>query len=135
MQMCILEKLIFQMQKTHTLLWGNWIRAFVKSHCALLILLLEATVNFPNCPLCFKRHIMLSAVLSPITRSHLSATMDNVEVNWILILDENCGVTDQHTQRSKTQTHFMSHINHLILCYKPKLYEVVINIDQSIDKI
>lgn len=78
---------------------------------------------------------MLSAVLSPITRSHLSATMDNVEVNWILILDENCGVTDQHTQRSKTQTHFMSHINHLILCYKPKLYEVVINIDQSIDKI
>ena len=67
-----------------------------KSHSALSILLLEATVNFSNCPLCFKRQITLSAIPSSRIRSHLSAIVDTVEVNCILILDENRGVTDQH---------------------------------------
>ena len=53
-------------------------------------------MNFPNCPLCFKRKITLSVVLSSRTRSHLSATVDTAEMNSVLILDENRGVTNQH---------------------------------------
>ena len=53
-------------------------------------------MNFPNCPLCFKRKITLSVVLSSRTRSHLSATVDTAKMNYILILDENHGVIDQY---------------------------------------
>ena len=69
---------------------------FAKSHNTLSILLLEATVNFLNCPLCIKRQITLFAVLGFRTRSHLSATVDIAKMNCILILDENHGVTDQY---------------------------------------
>ena len=74
----------------------GWTQAFAKSHNALSILPLEATVNFPNCPLCFKRQITLSAVLGSRIRSHLSATVGIAKMNCVLILDENHGVTDQH---------------------------------------
>ena len=96
MQIRVLEKPIFQIQKTCTFLCGSEARAFAKSYNTLSILPLEATVNFPNCPLCFKRQIMLSAVLSSRTKSHLSATVDTAKMNYILILDENHGVTNQH---------------------------------------
>ena len=56
----------------------------------------EATVNFPNYPLRFKRQITLSAVLSSRTRSHLSATVGTIKMNCVLILDENHGVINQH---------------------------------------
>ena len=70
---------------------------FAKSHNTLSILPLEATMNFPNCPLCFKRQITLSAVLNSRTsRSHLSATVGTAKMNCVLILDENHGITDQH---------------------------------------
>ena len=96
MQIRVLEKPIFQIQNTCTFLCCSKARAFAKSHNVLSILPLEATMNFPNCPLCFKRQIMLSAVLSSRTRSHLSATVDTAKMNYILILDENHGVTNQH---------------------------------------
>ena len=75
---------------------GSWARAFAKSHSALSILLWEATVNFPNCPLCFKRQITLSVVFSSRIRSHLFATVGTAKMNCVLILDENHGVTNQH---------------------------------------
>ena len=84
---------------SHIITWGSWVRAFAKSHHALLILSLEAIFNFPSCPLCFKRQITLSAIHSLRTRSHLSAAVDIVEVNWVLILDENPGVIDQHNDQ------------------------------------
>ena len=96
MQTRILEKPIFQIQKTRKILCGSWARAFAKSHSALSILLWEATVNFPNCLLCFTRQITLSVVLSFRTRSHLSTIVDTAKMNCVLILDENHGVTDQH---------------------------------------
>ena len=96
MQMRVLEKPVFQIQKTRTFLCGNWALVFAKSHSALSILPLEAIVNFPNCPLCFKRQITLSAVLSSRSRSHLFATVDIAKMYCVLILDENHGVTNQH---------------------------------------
>ena len=96
MQMRILEKPIFQVQKTCTFLCGSQARVFAKSHNTLSILPLEAIMNFPNWPLCFKRKITLSIVLSSRTRSHLSATVDTAKMNYILILDENHGVIDQY---------------------------------------
>ena len=96
MQTCVLEKLIFQIQKPRKILCSSWARAFAKSYSALSILQLEVTVNFPKCALCFKRQIMLFAIPSSKTRSHLSTIVDITEVNWVLILDENCGVTNQH---------------------------------------
>ena len=53
-------------------------------------------VFFPNCPLCFKRQITLSIVLSSKTRFDLFATVDTPKMNCLSILDENHGVTDQH---------------------------------------
>ena len=81
MQIRVLEKPIFQIQNTCTFLCCSKARAFAKSHNALSILPLEATMNFSNCPLCFKRQITLSAVFSSRTRSHLSATMDTAKIN------------------------------------------------------
>ena len=84
-------------------LCGNWARAFAKSHSALSILPLEATMNFSNCPLCFKRQITLSAVLSSRTsRSRLSATVGTAKMNCVLILDENHGITNQHNDEKAT---------------------------------
>ena len=96
MQKRVLEKPIFQIQKTRIFLCESWAWTFAKSHSALSILQLEVTENFPNCPLCFKRQITLFVVLSSRTRSHLSTTVDTTKMNCVLILDKNHGVTDQH---------------------------------------
>ena len=56
-------------------------------------------MNFLNCPLCFKKQITLLAVPSFRTRSHHSTIVDTTEVNWVLILNENHGVTDQHNDQ------------------------------------
>ena len=45
---------------------------------------------------------MLSVVVSSRTRSHLFATVDTAEVNWVLIFYENRGVTDQHNDQKAT---------------------------------
>ena len=93
---CMFQKSPFSKYKRLAKSYNAFGDKHPNSYNALSILLLEATVNFPNCLLCFTRQITLSVVLSFRTRSHLSTIVDTAKMNCVLILDENHGVIDQH---------------------------------------